>query len=375
MQFYDSVQTFSLLQSHKITIFSIYEKSIRYFETLFGRFDAQLWNYLGLLLLPLWSSLIVMRNKRHLPFNRWWIDIFSLFLLWRYVDFYFASSRFEGFKPLVYDFSFIVILLVVMLATQVVVASKSKRVLWLLPIGFISFFMVIGTNNKYSYFIPFYIGFFVIIGFSLINVRWLKCHQRNSSMNGAIHHGLVTAFIISIAVILFCNIALLATKPYRFFQQLDGDLQKIEFGVPPETLLASQPLAEAYNAVSHLKQDNPIAEESPTVIDWTGRSPGMALHLGLRPIETSWLVGSYPGEDMFAETVLEFAKDEDVANAWIIVSDKMTRSKTVLKSILKSHGRNFPDDYSVIGVFPNPNQNSQNYILKVKDEIISFVGR
>ena len=372
MQVYDSITTFSLLQSHQITFESVVDKTTDYFFFLFYRIDRLLFNYAAVLALPFLHSLWLIRTKDPSLIKGWLIIGLTILIAWLCINFLFISERFESFEALRYDFSALIVLITLLLAYQNYVVIKTRDILKFLPLCLVSFFLVLGTNNSYSYFIPFYIGFFVMVALSFIHFDWLKKESQSDSINSAIHHGLVTAFIISIAVVLFSNIAILSEKPYRFFGSLTGNLQIVEFGVPPERLFASQPLAEGYSAVTHLKRSTPITQESQTVIDWTGRSPGMALHLGVRAVETSWLVGSYPGEDSFAEGLLTFADEKDIANAWIIISDKMTRSPDLLKSMLIRYGRSFPEDYEVIGVFVNPNQKSTNQIFGLKKDAVPF---
>lgn len=369
LQIYDSISAFSLLRSHEITLLSISIKFTNYFSDIIELFDRGFWSNSVLIVLPILVSVksILCRYPFFIK-SRWVYALLAILaiLLGGYTAFYIDLELFKDFEALSQDFSVLVILITLALALQNIVFYKSFSIARFLPLAFTPLFLVIGTNNAYIYFLPFYVGFFVIISLNFINVSWITNQQYKLSTNGAIHHGLVVALTISVAVILASNIAVLTHKPYRFFSSLEKNLKIVEFGVPAEQLLASPSLAESYQAVMHLKQAKPINEESQTIIDWTGRSPGIVLHLGLRPVETSWLVGSYSGEGPFAQEVLRFAKDQDIANAWIIVSNKMTRSPALLRALLREHGRIFPDDYEVIGVFPNPNQRSKNYIVRVK---------
>lgn len=237
--------------------------------------------------------------------------------------------------------------------------SFLQGVIWLLlPIA-----LIFGTNNSYYYYFPLYSGLWVFGSLSLAKLRSGRL-SADSFVDGSstLFMEAPKMIMISASLIMFFQASLLKEEPYRFHGSLNANLEYITFGPQQLELKGTKGLNSMYRSVEHLRgMDN-----SKILIDWTGRAPGIALHLGYKAPKIPWLIGSYPGEDEFGMLVLESISNEQIAKALFIVSDKMTRDPEILIERLEKVGRRFPEDYEVVATFYEHNLNSTNQIFAPK---------
>ena len=359
----DSVEIFTSLAAHDNSIMNFILQVYWYFRALL-HIDRVIFFYFGIVLMPLVISMLYYVYIGKIIVNKIFMGLLLVLMFYSLS----GAPNFtqESYARLSENFTSVVFYLMFISLALNFWHSRRISVIYYLPIFFSGLLITIGTNNSYFIFAPYYICFYFLGALYFSNGDHLtgKCQLSKYRIQQT---GLATAVILSASVVQFANAKNALSEPYRFFGKIDESLEAIEFSVPSETLLASPVLASSYRSISHLKRQNGINQDSQTVLDWTGRSPGILLHLGLRPIGTSWLVGSYPGEDDFAEKVISKVKHADVRDAWIIVSDKMTRNYQLLVDVLAEHGRKYPADYHLIGSFFNPNEKSINKIFAPKN--------
>jgi hypothetical protein len=67
-------------------------------------------------------------------------------------------------------------------------------------------------------------------------------------------------------------------------------------------------------------------EPGTAVIDLSGDSPGLLLHIGAKSIGQAWVLGGYEGSVDVASSSLDFVPCEDMARAWIMTAKNGVRS-------------------------------------------------
>jgi len=361
---HQSIKLFSHLQSHELSVSDVILKLKVYFEYLVFHFDKDVWSYFSLLLSPLFIGIFLLPKSAKPNYANIGAFVFLCLTIWLGYKTFTNFGKFDGYRAMAQDFARVLFLFMVGSALVKLTASRSFEGFELFPISACALLIVLGTNNSYQYFITSYAGFFAIGAVIILNGDYLFYEPQENKLYALFQQCLAFGVVVSTSLIITASMGALQNQPYRFFGQINEKMDSVSFGVPGERFYSSALLAKSYGNVAHLKQKRAIGPQSQPIVDWTGRSPGIPLHLGLRPLQTAWLVGTYPGEDKFATEVLGGAKQNDIAEAWIIVSDKMTRSSDLLIEILAATGRRFPEDYIKVGEFFNPNQKSQNIILR-----------
>jgi hypothetical protein len=98
------------------------------------------------------------------------------------------------------------------------------------------------------------------------------------------------------------------------------------------------------------------------LIDLTGGSPGAAYILGAIAPGTPWLLGSYPGSDVFAKTALGYVEKKILDSAWVLTSPEGVRRISV--TILKELDVPFPEGFACVGGITSPTSKEIQYLYK-----------
>jgi len=84
-----------------------------------------------------------------------------------------------------------------------------------------------------------------------------------------------------------------------------------------------------------------------TLIDLTGATPGAAVILNGKFVGFPWLVGGYPGSELFAKRMIEMAPKAEQRSAWILTAPTGIRKN--IQNVLLELGLNFPGNYKAVG--------------------------
>ncbi len=257
--------------------------------------------------------------------------------------------------PRIYAFAF-VCLLALALACLLAIprARRSRTLFWLLPTGMgFAFLLFLSTNDWYG-------AHHRAIAFSILAVAALvMLLPQERRLAG------IMALLAIIALYSLPTIKRHEARPYRLGAPLNQARVVVDFGpelgrlkVPPRAAQAYLALAELQAAIASLPTD-----QRPSLIDMTGRAPGFALYLGLRPPATSWIASGYPGSDDFLAYTLDKMGDETKRRAYVVVADEALESggttaknlsAEVLNQRLAAVGQSFPRDYQIVGKGENP---------------------
>ncbi len=223
--------------------------------------------------------------------------------------------------------------------------QRAVFLLWLLPaLGGFAFLLFMSTNGWYGAHHR-YISFSLIATAALIPL--LPAERRFAS---------VAALLALVLLYTLPTLERHEERPYRLGAPLSQASVRVDFGPELGALRLPPRLAQSYETLSDLQRElgSIPLDQRPSLIDMTGRAPGFALYLGLRPPATSWIASGYPGSDAFLAYTLEKMSDHAVAQAYIVAAPKAQDnsahlSPEVLNARLAPLGLVFPDDYNVVG--------------------------
>ncbi|MGC6512563.1 MAG: hypothetical protein ACON4J_07315 [Parvibaculales bacterium] len=364
-QLLNSAELFQLLGSHDTSFFDLHNKSDVFFELLFKRFAHIDHAALAVSLAFVVPAVIVFYWD---PKDRFKCAGLLLLLALIFMSGYQGVQIINNSTPQLVSEAFARILLfgVILLALNDLNTHRQLSRLKYLPLLFLPYFLMVGTNNDYAFFLPAYAGFFLISALPYFDLAWFGFEREDHTVSILIGQALCAVLFLAASILLYVQIENFRNTPYRFHGSLNNELIETEFGINSEKMLTSEKLYSVYASISDLRQTTALSDTSIGMIDWTGRLPGVALHLGLKPLKVAWLVGSYPGENEFADEILVTASPDEIASSWILISEDMTRSVSLLIEILDLNGLNFPDDYEVVATFENPNLGDQSLVYRPK---------
>lgn len=270
--------------------------------------------------------------------------------------------------PRIFAFAFVCLLV---LATTFLFATpraqRTRGLFWLLPTGLgFAFLLFLSTNDWYG-------AHHRSIALSLMAAAaLLPLIHRERRFAGLI------ALLAVVALYSLPPIKRHEARLYRLGAPLGQARVVVDFGkelgqikLPPRAALAYLSLSELQQDLARLPQD-----QRPSLIDMTGRAPGFALYLGLRPPATTWIASGYPGSDAFLAYTLDKMSDDTMRRAYIVVADAAMPdasisdasmsgaenaganvkhlSASVLNQRLAVLGQRFPGDYEAVGKSENP---------------------
>ncbi|NMW21072.1 MAG: hypothetical protein HKK67_05460 [Chlorobiaceae bacterium] len=163
--------------------------------------------------------------------------------------------------------------------------------------------------------------------------------------------------IISICVVVqLLTVAIVVTGltiPYRQPQSLFQNSYSTVIGKSKSTLILSNSSGQYIdNAIKSAKKAK--FKEGTSVIDLTGRSPGMLYALGANSTSQAWIIGGYKGSNQVAEVALKKVSAEELASAWLLFEPSGPRSISI--EVLKSFGADFNKDYEVVASWMTANK-------------------
>lgn len=141
--------------------------------------------------------------------------------------------------------------------------------------------------------------------------------------------------------------------PYRQTNPIYQNTQPTTIGAKHSQLNLNKDIADFFNTMQQVMVKIGLKPETE-IIDMTGKSPGLINALGLKALGQAWLLGSYPGSDLFAETSLKRIPHSTLSRAWILVEPASTRQISL--SILKNLDINLDKDYYVAAKLTLPNE-------------------
>lgn len=163
--------------------------------------------------------------------------------------------------------------------------------------------------------------------------------------------------LITIFPIVFANQAITAIilntgleTPYRQPQPLRLNQHVLEIGPQKSTLILPHGYAE-YISNAMTSAHNAGFEPKMPVIDLTGQSPGILYVIGAESIGHAWMIGRYPGSEAFVEAGLKQVSCEKNAAAWVLLEQKVDRTRIISTDFMMRLGLDFPNGYEKVGAW------------------------
>ena len=220
---------------------------------------------------------------------------------------------------------------------------KIVPLLFILILG--SFAYKFGSNNQIIYAMSesmlFVVGAFLVLNFTF---------DKELSIN--IFLGL-SVFIVSIFI--YYSIQYAYKHPYRLITSIKKQTEDVALlgGLRVDKMTKTY-----IESLQKIKNNNVSKDKKISLIDITGGSPGANVILNADFFDSQWLIGGYPGSNIYVKRILKTYKNtQKFKEAWILISPQGTR-KLDLK-ILNQLGLNFPYAYKKIGTFTTAHRNEK----------------
>ena len=228
-------------------------------------------------------------------------------------------------------------------------ALHATRSQWALSLTFLVFPYVyaLGTGNNYWILIG-SAGIFIILA-GLIFLIPISSEKNLAKL-------LITVcFSVQFIVVVLVKNGL--ERPYRQPQPLHTNNYEVALRNQGNNLILSAEFGR------YIEQAVEILEKSGfkkgmSIIDMTGKSPGLLYALGANIMGQAWLMGGYPGSNAFAISVLKKVKCHDLASAWLL-SEPIGPLK-LSPDILLSFGAKKASDFKIVGTLKTASGASGN---------------
>ena len=151
-------------------------------------------------------------------------------------------------------------------------------------------------------------GYFWVLSGAIFFGGWCKSPQNRKSL------------LILAAMVPFVTATLLKeaiNSPYRQPNNLMQNATSVQFGGASSELILSAAHA-AYIKEARVAVAAAINDEKISVIDLTGRSPGLLFALGMDPVGAPWFIGGYRGSTVMGAKALQLEGCEKLAEAWLL---------------------------------------------------------
>lgn len=340
-----------VLQAHHLTIGNEVQKFTGYYETLWDRVlslvgKAPLGFMIGFLVvvMPLIALRFIAARHRHFALiAAVGLAVLSLWLVWPIL----TEASFQALEANLHlgHFWLALVALVGLFSLDKEVVVGKLPWLGLLFWGFV-FTLIATTNNWFSF-------SYMHTGLTAIAVAAVVYAMKITARLFA-YIGLGYVLLWH----LFPAYERLENFPYRLAGPLSQASVTVYLGPSLGTMRLPPVNARPYQAVAQFREEigkyQAEADRRLTLIDLSGRLPGLALFLDMDTGPIAWNAGGYPGSDAYIALGLGQLDDEALKTAWIVYGEKpiAQQSFDFLNKELDRIGRQFPRDYDMRASFP-----------------------
>jgi len=182
-----------------------------------------------------------------------------------------------------------------------------------------------------------------------------------SRLLNANYFTLISSTILSVIIVFQLNYAY--EHPYRSATNIKGQDQFVEF---LGGLYVDKKQKQYIEGLKNILQKNKSTNESISLLDMTGSSPGANVILGAEFFGHPWLLGGYKGSNDLAYRILsEYKGSEKLKKTWILTAEPGI-GKLDLK-ILNKLGLDFPNNYIELGTVETAYRSEPQKLWKPKD--------
>ncbi len=154
---------------------------------------------------------------------------------------------------------------------------------------------------------------------------------------------LISIPLAAISLGFVLRLATVGELPYRLAAALDRQIVPTEVGNRGSSILLDEPTARAWKDLREALQTAGLRPSS-TMVDLTGRNPGMVFGVGARSLAVPWIPGGYQGSFDMARYVLGLADPAELAETWIVTSAAIPGAIDA-SALLGEFEIGFPDGY------------------------------
>ena len=220
---------------------------------------------------------------------------------------------------------------------------KFEDVNWSLIFLFllIPYIFALGTSNNYWIQSGIASIFLLLVSFIFLVPLSLKIKKIE----------IIVIFVIISQVFSSLHIKEKIENPYRYNEPLRLSNTKISTNYKNHSIILSDEFAK------YVKDARNVAAQSgfkrgDSIIDLSGRSPGLLYLMGAKSIGTAWNSGSYKGSSDIAKLRYDLVNCSDLASAWVIHEINVPTSFST--DFLKNFGINFQSQYVLAGSLEVP---------------------
>lgn len=109
-----------------------------------------------------------------------------------------------------------------------------------------------------------------------------------------------------------------------------------------------------------------------SIIDLTGRSPGLVFTVGGESPGDPYIIGGFPGSIELAIKTLKASSCDELAGAWILYQPRTVTALSATE-ILPSFGANLVADYRPVGLLKEPSVGKSNDLKNVEDPYTQYI--
>ena len=220
---------------------------------------------------------------------------------------------------------------------------KIKDICWDLVFLFLllPYISAIGTNNNYWMQSGIASIFWLLIGLVFLIPISLKIKKIE----------IVFIFVIISQVITSLHIKEKNEDPYRNNEPLRLSNAKISTNYKNHTIFISDEFAKYVQDARNIAEQSGF-KKGNSIIDLSGRSPGLLYLMEAKSIGTAWNMGGYKGSLDVAKSKYDLVNCSDLASAWVIY--EINNSRGISTDLFKNFGINFPSQYQLVGSWEIP---------------------
>lgn len=313
------------------------------------------------------SFLILSLNNTYISKSKIIVRIFLAIFLINYAYFLYdrvLSVGVGNFYLWRCVFELVIMMLIIDILTKRFDEHNYKQSLNVIKIIFIVFFLnalsvsySFGTGNRLVYSMS---GSVIFSIASLTFIAYLIDGRYRQKI-----FLIVTAFISLLYILFIVNHAY--KNPYRLIHKISEQNVKVSLSVnnnKKNIIYVDTKTANYFNELRKAALLNGWNAGS-ILIDLTGASPGANVILNAKFIGSPWLLGGYPGSELFAYAMLSGGSAKKLKHAWVLTAPQGRRKISL--NTLNKLGLDFPNGYEKVGSFTTGYRNEVQELWKVRD--------